>query len=394
LVGAAAALAAGLASYGLDDPAAIAGLAAAATAPAAALFAHWLIIRPARVRAAADDRLVLEAQQRLVAERADRAARRELDRALDQAEDEPATLAVICQALSRRFADHQIEVHLVDPVEPILVVQIALGRPDGAVGHRSSPWDPLVTRIGSTLVYDTTERVDACTHLRERAGEAVSAVALPLIAAGRILGLVYVFGPDGEKPDRNDVLVLEEFASTMAVHLAVTRTKGTAIRADSIDRLTGLPDRAAMQNRLVKLLADRAPFTVAIADIDDFGAFNDRHGRPIGDSALALLGRVARRTIRPHDLVGRVGGDELLFVMPDTSPEDTSRAIERIREEMFVSQSSSHGSPRFTISAGVVGSGAGLTIDSLLTTAAAALRSARHLGGNRIIVGAPIPEPT
>lgn len=394
LVGVAAAFAAGLASHFLDNLAATAGITAAVSVLTAVMAARWLIIRPTRARGTATDRLVLEAQQRLIEERADRAARRALDRALDHAEGEEATLRVISQALSHRFAGRSIEVHIVDPVEPLLVVQIALGRPEGSIGHKSSPWDPLVTRVGTTLVYDTIERIDACTHLRERAGQPVSAIAIPLIAAGRILGLVYAFGPVDETPDRNEVMVLEEFASSMAAHLAVIRTQGSPIEADSIDRLTGLPDRAAMQHRVVKLLADRAPFSVAIADIDDFGAFNDQHGRHIGDAALSLLGRVARRTIRPHDLVGRVGGDELLFVMPDTSPEDTSRAIERIREEMFVSQSSSQGSPRFTISAGVVGPGAGLTIDAILTTAAAALRSARHLGGNRIIVGAPVPEPT
>ena len=93
-------------------------------------------------------------------------------------------------------------------------------------------------------------------------------------------------------------------------------------------------------------------------------------------------------------MVGRVGGDELLFVMPDTAPVDATRAIERIREELFVQQSATEGIPRFTLSVGVVGSAAGLTIDAILKTAAGALRAARSSGGNRIVVGEPVTEST
>ena len=369
-------------------------LTAAATGIIALATSHLAVIRPSRRRENTANKLVLETQRELREEKDDRSALRELDRALDQAEDERAALVVARHALARHFPDRPIEVLLVDAVEPVLRVVIALCRSAEVVGDRSSPWEPLATRSGSTLVYDSTDRVDACAHLRARAGLASSAIAVPLTAMGRILGVIYRFGPDGVPPDPAEVALLEDFASAIAARLALARTSEHASHAETLDRLTGLPDRASMQQKVVGLLADRTPFSVAILDIDDFGALNEQQGREVGDEALALLGQISRRAIRPVDLVGRVGGDELLFVFPETTTAGATRAVERIREELFVGQSATPGAPRFTLSIGIVGSSSGLTIDAILKTAAAALRSARNAGGNRIVVGEPVAEPT
>jgi diguanylate cyclase (GGDEF)-like protein len=394
VVGASAALGAGIATSQIGTPAASAAAAGIAAAVIGLVASHRFVIASCKAREATANRLVLETQKELREEKADRAARRELDHALDQAEDEEAALVVVRHALSRHFENRPIEVHLVHPVEPVLRVEIALCRPAETVGFKSSPWEPLATRNGATLVYDTTDRVDACPHLRDRAGKPSSAVAVPLIATGRILGLIYAFGPDGESPDQSEVVLLEEFASAIAARLAVTRSYSRADTADTIDRLTGLPDRAAMQHKVIGLLTERIPFSVAIADIDNFSALNDEYGRQAGDAALSLLGGIARQAIRPDDIVGRVGGDELLFVMPHTSPADTTRAIERVREELFVTQAAADGGPRFTMSVGIVGSAGGLTIDAILKTVATALRAARDAGGNRIVVGEPVRQPT
>jgi len=144
----------------------------------------------------------------------------------------------------------------------------------------------------------------------------------------------------------------------------------------------------------MKLLSERTPFSVAVADIDNFGELNREHGRQVGDESLALLGKVSREAIRPDDHVGRVGNDELLFVLPETVPADATRAIERIREELFVYQSAAERIPRFTMSVGVVGSTTGFAIEDILKTAAAALRAARQFGGNRIVVAETVTGST
>jgi diguanylate cyclase (GGDEF)-like protein len=154
---------------------------------------------------------------------------------------------------------------------------------------------------------------------------------------------------------------------------------------DEIDKLTGLPDRAAMQDRVLRMLRDRQPFTVAVADIDGFGKLNEAQGSDVGDRALQLIARVGRKAIRPGDIIGRIGGDEFLFVLPRTSPEDATRAFERLREELTLAQADAT-VPSFSLSIGVIGSGSGGTIEEILHRAAGALDHAKSQGGNRVVV--------
>lgn len=365
----------------------LAGLAAASTAFVAV---RRLVIAPARAREHHAARLLKGIRQELNGERRDRGALRELNRALDQAEDEDAALVVVGHAFARHFPDRPIELHLLSANEPVLVLEVALCRPRDVLGHRSSPWDPVATRTGTTQIYKSTDQVDACSHVRGRVGHPRSVVAVPLDAAGRIIGLVYAFGPDGEAPDDADVRLLEDFASAIAARLAFMRTTSAPARSDSVDGLTGLPDRAATQKELLDLVNGRRPFSVAIADIDGLDAINRIHGRDRGDAALAQMARIARRVIRPGDVVGRIGGDSFLFLLPDTEPADACRAIDRVREELIISNSADDGAPAFMISTGVVGARTGVTIDAVLKAAASALETAQTAGGNRTVITEPL----
>ena len=220
----------------------------------------------------------------------------------------------------------------------------------------------------------------------------MAAVAVPLNAMGRLLGVLYGLSPEGQEPGPGDVTFLEDLAGSLAARLATLRTtSGVVARSDDIDRLTGLPDRSAMQEKVLRMLRDRVPFTVAVADIDGFGALNAEAGREVGDRALQLLAQVARKTVRPGDLIGRIGGDELLFVMPRTQPDNATRALERLREELVLAQSAAS-DPPFTLSIGVIGSGSGGSIEEILHRAAGALHHAKSQGGNRVVVAQPAKD--
>jgi diguanylate cyclase (GGDEF)-like protein len=246
-------------------------------------------------------------------------------------------------------------------------------------------------RTGRTLLYETTERADVCSHLRSRLHEPASAVAVPVSVAGRALGVLYGFGPENDQPGPGDVEFLEDIAHVIAARIAILRSGAVPAPGETVDRLTGLPDRRTMQKRLVELLHDRVPFAVAVADIDGFGAMNDQRGRDAGDVALQLLGQVARRSLRPDDLLGRIGGDEFLIVFPNSSGDEATRAVERIREELVLGQSTAQ-CPQFTLSIGVIDSTCGSTIEELLHRAASALEYARNEGGNRVVVGHAAPH--
>ncbi|WP_051048828.1 GGDEF domain-containing protein [Rhodopseudomonas sp. B29] len=93
------------------------------------------------------------------------------------------------------------------------------------------------------------------------------------------------------------------------------------------DRLTGLPNRTMQHRCFDELLNARRetgretePFTVLCLDLDGFKAANDRYGHAVGDAVLVEVAARLRRAVRTVDMIFRVGGDEFIIVLPDTSP--------------------------------------------------------------------------
>lgn len=352
---------------------------------AAPLLAHRFRAVPLHLANLATAEKLGQTERELTSEREQRAALRELDRGLDQAATEADAIELIRTSFSTRLSGVPLELHLIDVTDPILTLAVATGDHEVKTPERTSPWDALAARTNATLVYDTTDRLDVCSHLRSRITNPMSAVAVPLNATGRLLGVLYRLAPEGQETSQNEITYLEDVAGVIAARIAVLRTVVGGSRADAVDRLTGLPDRGAMQERVLHLLKDRQPFSVAVADIDHFGQLNETHGHAAGDSALKTLALVARRAVRPEDAVGRIGGDEFLFILPRTQPDDATRAFERLREELVLEHSTGDGTP-FTLSIGVIGSTAGGSIEEILQRAAGALDHAKSQGGNRVVV--------
>jgi diguanylate cyclase (GGDEF)-like protein len=103
------------------------------------------------------------------------------------------------------------------------------------------------------------------------------------------------------------------------------------------DPLTGLPNRTLLTERIRHSLAlshrTRAPFAVAVLDLDRFKFINDTLGHSTGDTVLCEVARRLRATVRDSDTVARLGGDE--FVLLLTGTEEAVREVAaRIMEVM------------------------------------------------------------
>lgn len=87
------------------------------------------------------------------------------------------------------------------------------------------------------------------------------------------------------------------------------------------DVLTGLPNRALVEDRLTQALAlaTRHDQRVALLliDLDRFKTINDTHGHHAGDELIIAVAQRLSRIVRASDTVGRIGGDEFIVVMPD-----------------------------------------------------------------------------
>ncbi len=94
------------------------------------------------------------------------------------------------------------------------------------------------------------------------------------------------------------------------------------------DTLTNLPNRRSFMNEFNRELIDRknrassSKMSVLFIDLDNFKSINDQWGHDVGDQVLIEAARIIKDTIRPSDLVGRVGGDEFIVLFKDIKDEE------------------------------------------------------------------------
>lgn len=167
-------------------------------------------------------------------------------------------------------------------------------------------------------------------------------------------------------------------------------------RLASTDEVSGLPNRRAAAARLgeEQARADRGGrvFTLALADIDDFKGVNDRHGHRRGDAALRELGELVRSTIRTEDFVARWGGDELIFILPDTGLEGGAVAAEKLRAAIAAAELDCDGqSITVTVTIGVAAYQPGGSVIVAERGADEALYRGKAEGKNRVVTAVP-PE--
>jgi diguanylate cyclase (GGDEF)-like protein len=107
-------------------------------------------------------------------------------------------------------------------------------------------------------------------------------------------------------------------------------------RVAHTDFLTGLPNRRSVLLRFREEIA-RAErgggrFALVVLDIDRFKQINDRHGHAAGDAVLKEVSRCLVCAKRAHDVLGRIGGEEFVVIMPQQGADGAREAAERFRE--------------------------------------------------------------
>jgi diguanylate cyclase (GGDEF)-like protein len=144
-----------------------------------------------------------------------------------------------------------------------------------------------------------------------------------------------------------------------------------------IDALTGVHNRRVWDQELPRELARAArsgqPVCVALIDLDNFKAYNDRHGHQAGDRLLKAAAAVWRSSLRKSDLLVRYGGEEFALLLPDCGPDDAMEIAERLRTSQ----------PEGTCSIGVAAWDTKETETELVRRADQALYAAKTGGRNR-----------
>ena len=171
------------------------------------------------------------------------------------------------------------------------------------------------------------------------------------------------------------------------------RLKSEAELAAAYDSLTGLANRRAVLESLDRSYAaarrSGATLSLASLDLDKFKVVNDTHGHAAGDQLLAAVGSVLADAVRAGDLVGRVGGEEFLAVLPDTDLDGARVVAERMRRAVAGLRIAGVDSA-FSASVGVTTlHGVDDVVTDLLRRADQALYRAKTSGRDRVVVAAP-----
>ena len=180
--------------------------------------------------------------------------------------------------------------------------------------------------------------------------------------------------------------------SALFVGIDVTERKQAErklMRDAFYDRLTGLPNRALLSERLERSLefSRRRPnylFAVLFLDFDGFKNINDSLGHSVGDKVLVNVARRLEAMLRGNDTVARLGGDEYVLLLDDI--EDLSAAThvaERIHRAMMVPFTIEEQEIFLTVSVGITLNSAHYqTTEEVLRDADIAMYRAKAAGRN------------
>ena len=160
----------------------------------------------------------------------------------------------------------------------------------------------------------------------------------------------------------------------------------------SHDGLTGCVNRGTtdslVDHELLRGQRENQPVALVMLDLDHFKQINDRFGHRSGDQVLRSFADTARTRLRRSDILGRVGGEEFVMLLPATDAAGARQLAEEVRAAV---QEQAHADAvRITLSGGVAVAlpGTGVSAEQLYAAADRALYRAKNLGRNRIEVDA------
>lgn len=146
---------------------------------------------------------------------------------------------------------------------------------------------------------------------------------------------------DPSKPNSSALLLSRalELVSEAEQMLAVQRARIVHLERLSVtDELTELFNRrgflSQMQRQLALARRHGETGVLAMFDLDDFKAINDRFGHPLGDQALIAVANRLRKTLRETDIIARLGGDEFAIGLTRCSIAGGMDQISRIENEI------------------------------------------------------------
>lgn len=312
--------------------------------------------------------------------------------------------------------------HLFDTRSPL---QMGFGAPSqAAIGMALPTAVCLLALGGGYMVYAGRDFFIAVPVRIFTAFSAVALLMLALVAGPVLLGWLIAVAGWSDRYGRDSALALlvvlngflqlpvilhvarklffhehqlKKTAESLRVALADKEVLAEKLHVLTLrDPLTGLNNRRAFETELSKAWRRcwrmRAPIALLFVDIDYFKRYNDHYGHPAGDACLIEVARILAESVgREGDMAARIGGEEFVLLLPDTT-SDGARHVARRLHERLEARALAHGhsdaADRVTVSVGVSSClpRAGLSPELLLADADKALYAAKRQGRNGTFV--------
>ncbi len=165
-------------------------------------------------------------------------------------------------------------------------------------------------------------------------------------------------------------------------------SRGAAV----VDQLTGLLNRTALNARIEELehqsRVTGEPVGLVVLDLDHFKLVNDTHGHTRGDEVLRGIGELLRRETGVHDATYRIGGEELVVVLPARGLSPARVLAERLRDAVAAAPIADL-PVRASLGVAASEDGRPFVWDDVFARADAALYEAKRAGRDRVVVAEP-----
>lgn len=201
-----------------------------------------------------------------------------------------------------------------------------------------------------TVVVDGGHPADRWPEFADRADQLgiCAAAALPLLARGRVWGVLDLYRSTGEPWTADNLAVAGMFADVAASYIVMADDRNTVELAQrdlehaaTHDTLTDLPNRTLLMDRLQHALDNavrrRTALAVLFLDLDHFKVINDTYGHGVGDFVLLEVARRLSATLRGTDTLARLGGDEFVIICEDLSgsPVEVEQQLTAVGERII-----------------------------------------------------------
>jgi diguanylate cyclase len=243
-------------------------------------------------------------------------------------------------------------------------------------------------------------------QLREQVGGLQSSVqnaadlpSLKQILENRLEGLLGTMDRHQQTRDERENDVAARLQS-LASRVATMEQEALGFRANLeeqrqkalVDPLTGLPNRAAWEERLGHELAlwqqTKSSLLLCILDLDHFKRINDGYGHLAGDRVLKIVAKVLSKHLRPTDFIARFGGEEFVILFPSTQMAAGLALLEQLRAAVEQCPFHFKSEPvTITVTCGMTALRPGERSDVALKRADQALYRAKENGRNRVEQG-------